>query len=122
MKFEKFVKSLASSGVIYKRGVDDLPFADRWLASPSVFMLIPPTVRSVTAEAIQDNPIDDEIKALCEDVLTRWYAEKAGETDVGRVLPSDYMWFTGDGEHNYFRNAYEGGKTWDWSLQSPYKS
>lgn len=65
-----------------------------------------------------DNPIDDEIKALCEDVLTRWYAEKAGETDVGRVLPSDYMWFTGDGEHNYFRNAYEGGKTWDWSLQS----
>lgn len=34
MKFEKFVKSLASSGVIYKRGVDDLPFADRWLASP----------------------------------------------------------------------------------------
>ena len=69
-----------------------------------------------------DNPIDDEIKALCEDVLTRWYAEKAGETDVGRVLPSDYMWFTGDGEHNYFRNAYEGGKTWDWSLQSPYKS
>lgn len=69
-----------------------------------------------------DNPIDDEIKALCEDVLTRWYAEKAGETDVGRVLPSDYMWFTGDGEHNYFRNAYERGKTWDWSLQSPYKS
>lgn len=69
-----------------------------------------------------DNPIDDEIKALCEDVLTRWYAEKAGETDVGRVLPSDYMWFTGDGEHNYFRNAYEGGQTWDWSLQSPYES
>ncbi len=69
-----------------------------------------------------DNPIDDEIKALCEDVLTRWYAEKAGETDVGRVLPSDYMWFTGDGERNYFRNAYEGGQTWDWSLQSPYES
>ena len=46
MKFEKFVKSLASSGVIYKRGVDDLPFADRWLASPSVFMKIPVTVKS----------------------------------------------------------------------------
>lgn len=26
-----------------------------------------------------DNPIDDEIKALCEDVLTRWYAEKMGK-------------------------------------------
>ena len=32
-----------------------------------------------------DNPIDDEIKALCEDVLTRWYAEKDGETNTGRV-------------------------------------
>lgn len=28
MKFKKFVKSLASSGIIYKRGFD------RWLASP----------------------------------------------------------------------------------------
>lgn len=25
MKFEKFVKTLASSGVIYQRGVEDLP-------------------------------------------------------------------------------------------------
>lgn len=56
MKFEKFVKSLASSGIVYKRGVDNLPFYDRWLASPSVFMLIPPTVRSVTAAAIQEMP------------------------------------------------------------------
>lgn len=57
-----------------------------------------------------DNPIDDEIKALCEDVLTRWYAEKDGETNTGRVLPSDYLWFSGDGKHNYFRNAYKGEK------------
>lgn len=68
------------------------------------------------------NPIDDEIKALCEDVLTRWYAEKDGETDTGRVLPSDYLWFSGDGKHNYFRNAYKGGETWDWSLPSPYET
>ena len=26
MKFKNFVKSLASSGVIYKRGIEDLPF------------------------------------------------------------------------------------------------
>lgn len=69
-----------------------------------------------------DNPIDDEIKALCEDVLTRWYAEKDVETDTGRVLPSDYLWFSGDGKHNYFRNAYKGGETWDWSLPSPYET
>lgn len=52
MKFEKFVKSLASSGVIYERGV----FKERWLASPSVFMLIPVGVRSVTAAGISDMP------------------------------------------------------------------
>lgn len=56
MKFKNFVKSLASSGVIYKRGIEDLPFADRWLASSSAMMLIPTTVKSVTAAAIQDMP------------------------------------------------------------------
>ena len=35
MKFKNFVKSLASSGVIYNRGVEELPLADRWLASPT---------------------------------------------------------------------------------------
>ena len=52
MKFEKFVKSLASSGVIYNQQIGDLPINDRWLASPSVFMKIPVTVKSVTAAAI----------------------------------------------------------------------
>lgn len=47
---------------------------------------------------------------------------KDGETDTGRVLPSDYLWFSGDGKHNYFRNAYKGGETWDWSLPSPYET
>lgn len=69
----------------------------------------------------EDNPIDEELKALCEDVLTRWYAEKDGDIDVGRVLPSDYLWFSGDGERNYFRNAYRGGQIWDWSLPTPYE-
>lgn len=67
-------------------------------------------------------PVDDEIEALCEDVLSRWYAEKDGEADVGRVLPSDYLWFTGDGKRNHFRNAYRGGQIWDWSLPTPYES
>lgn len=51
MKFEKFVKSLASSGTIYER-----ENGERWLASPSVFMLIPPTVKSVTAVEITRMP------------------------------------------------------------------
>ena len=51
MKFEKFVKSLASTGTIYER-----ENGERWLASQSVFMLIPPTVKSVTAVGIYKMP------------------------------------------------------------------
>jgi hypothetical protein len=52
MKFKKFVKSLASSGIIYEHGV----FKERWLASPSAFMLIPAGTRSVTSAGISDMP------------------------------------------------------------------
>ena len=69
-----------------------------------------------------NNPIDETLWLLSEDVLTRWQREKDGETEVGRVLPPDYMWFSGDGYHNYFRNAYRGGNTWDWECESPYES
>lgn len=51
MKFEKFVKSLASNGVIYERDTEE-----RWLASPSCFMLIPVGTRSVTSVGIADMP------------------------------------------------------------------
>lgn len=70
----------------------------------------------------ENNPVDADLKSLCEDVLSRWYAEKDGKTDVGRVLPKDYIYFSGDGTRNYFRNTYEGGDRWDWSLPSPYES
>lgn len=70
----------------------------------------------------ESNPVDDNLKALCEDVLSRWYAEREGQVEVGRVLPADYLWFSGDGERNHFRNAYRGGDRWDWSLPSPYES
>jgi len=51
MKFEKFVKSLASTGTIYER-----ENGERWLASQSCYMLIPPTVKSVTAVGIYKMP------------------------------------------------------------------
>lgn len=51
MKFEKFVKSLGSNGVIYKRQNEE-----QWLASPSVFMRVPENVRTVTASDIFDMP------------------------------------------------------------------
>lgn len=47
---------------------------------------------------------------LAEDVLIRYYLEKQGVSDVGRTLPSNYFWFTGDGKHNYFRCQFDGAK------------
>ena len=58
---------------------------------------------------------------LARDVGHRWWSEKCGEEDVGRTIPADYLWFWGDGRENYFRNQYQGGVTWDWSLPDPYK-
>lgn len=66
-------------------------------------------------------PVEADILALVEDVLARWDAERYCVGDVGRVLPAEYLYFTGDGEHNYFRDQYDGGNTWDWSLDSPYE-
>lgn len=65
--------------------------------------------------------IGQEQLDIAADVLIRWEREKAGETDVGRVLPREYLWFTGTGSENLFRDAYEGGEYWDWSLENPYE-
>lgn len=66
------------------------------------------------------HPVDDGLLALAYDVLDRWNAEKYGETEVGRVIPADYLYFHGDGQHNHFRNKFEGGQYWDWSLPDVY--
>lgn len=66
-------------------------------------------------------PVTKEIRELVIDVLSRWEREKAGEKNVGRILPPEYMWFYGDGWHNHFRDSYRGGNRWDWSLDNPYE-
>lgn len=58
---------------------------------------------------------------LAADVLTRWEAEKAGETEVGRTLPAEYLYFWGDGQRNHFRTEWQSSQYWDWSLTDPYK-
>ena len=69
------------------------------------------------------NPEDEHLLWLARDVLDRWNAEQHGETDVGRVLPDDYLFFHGDGEKNHFRKEYgHNGNYWDWSLESPYET
>lgn len=67
------------------------------------------------------NPLDDELVDIATDVLTRWYMEKDGIENVGRVLPKEYTHFYGDGESNYFRTDWRGKEFWDWSLEDPYK-
>lgn len=72
------------------------------------------------APTIADNGCD--LKKLAEDVILRWLLEKDGETNVGRVLPKDYLFFNGVDGHNWFKKECGVGVSWDYSLLSPYES
>ena len=71
----------------------------------------PDTIIGVVSQPSQfhgyspDFPVWDELYAVALDVLTRWSLEKQGVT-VERELPNTYLWFTGDGVQNHFREAY----------------
>lgn len=71
----------------------------------------PDTIQGVLSQPSQfhgyspDFPVTDELYAVALDVLTRWSLEKQDVT-VERELPSTYLWFTGDGVQNWFREVY----------------
>ena len=71
----------------------------------------PDTIQGVLSQPSQfhgyspDFPVWDELYAVALDVLTRWSLEKQGVT-VERELPNTYLWFTGDGVQNHFREKY----------------
>lgn len=69
----------------------------------------------------RDYPVLPELEALAADVLTRYHAERDGEANVGRVLPAEYCYFTGDGKHNYFTIGWKDTEVWCWSLSNPYE-
>lgn len=50
-------------------------------------------------------PVWDNMYALALDVLTRWSMEKQG-ADVARELDASFVWFTGNGVENVFREVY----------------
>ena len=50
-------------------------------------------------------PVWDELTAVAEDVLTRWSLEKQGVA-VNRELPKSFLYFTGTGRENIFREVY----------------
>ena len=70
--------------------------------------------------------VDDfgrDLVALAEDVLARWRREKAGETDVGRVLPPEYFYYGAINNRNWFRTDYYDLSTkWYYEWDSPYES
>ena len=90
--------------------------------------LFPDTIVEVVTAPYQfdgyaaDNPVEEHLEWLVKDVLIRWASEKEGHKDVGRVLPKDYVYFLGDGRHNYFTVEWLGDEEWDWSLPNPYLS
>lgn len=61
-----------------------------------------------------NNPVDARLYDIAKDTILRqnlaaWEIETFGETLVNTTLPSDFLWFEGNGKVNTFRNAYEGG-------------
>ena len=50
-------------------------------------------------------PVRAELTSGAEDVLPRWSLDKQG-VSVNRELPKSYLYFTGTGRENIFREAY----------------
>lgn len=83
------------------------------------------TIQSVLTSPNQfayysNTPVLSEHTEVAKDVVTRWLIEKKGYSNIGRVLPGDYLFFTGDGQFNYFRQNFNSTTFWDWHLNSPY--
>ena len=71
----------------------------------------PDTIQGVLSQPHQfhgydpTSPVTSELYNVAFDVLTRWSYEKQG-IPVRRELASSFLWFTGDGVTNYFREVY----------------
>lgn len=60
------------------------------------------------------NTIDPDILNLAYEILGDWSTGK----DSLRTLPKEYLYFRGDGKHNYFRT--QNGTKYDWHLPDPF--
>lgn len=69
----------------------------------------------------KSNPVLPELVGVVEDVLMRYNVEQSGIENAGRVLPKEYVYFSGDGQQNYFTVTYAARDVWDWSARSPYR-
>ena len=85
----------------------------------------PDTISAVVTQRYQfanvsGVPVEDDLRELAMNVLFRWNMEKAGFSNVGRVLPKDYLYFWGNGKNNFFRQRHNAHVYWDWSNENPY--
>ena len=71
----------------------------------------PNTIQGVLSQPSQFHgydpsyPVTDELYSVAFDVLTRWSYEKQG-IPVRRELSESFLWFTGNGVENIFREVY----------------
>lgn len=58
---------------------------------------------------LTEREVPEEWYDLARETLARWELERLGYIDVGRTLPSEYLYFSGNGEYNTYRTEYIGG-------------
>ena len=68
----------------------------------------------------ESTPVNPTMMDIVIGVTTTYSKEKQGLPVVGRVIPKDYLYFTGDGERNHFTREWGSSEEWDWSLPNPY--
>ena len=74
----------------------------------------------------EENPVKDWAIELIRDVAVRYVLEQNGFTDVGRVLPKEYLYYEQPPGKRYhifktkLKLSDKSNKIWDWSLPSPY--
>lgn len=89
----------------------------------------PDTIERVVKQSGQfygykaQHPIDARLYGIARDVLLRWHLEKCGVQNVGRTLPSDYLFFYGKDLHNKYRKTNSGEGKYDFTnvLPNPYQ-
>lgn len=59
-------------------------------------------------------PITTDNRKVVYDVLLRYYNGLSG-----RTLPADYLYFHGDGKHNYYRKEYRDKTYYEFSTYEP---
>lgn len=86
----------------------------------------PNTIKGVLEQPLQfdgyssSNPVEPSLYFLSLDVVRNWEKEKKGMKS-NRTLPIEYLYYYGNGEHNFYRKEYRDREYWGWEIPDPYK-